>query len=142
LDPNLNALVGEIPHATSGGATFEQLTTTNSFSRAAGMQVTTAGGQIAIEDPDNHAVYTYDPPSGGSLGAPTQITPLGGSQDTLTFAFTKNMADLYTADVRSEAFEYSYPAGGTAVSTFTDGDGGGGPYGMAVIPTQYPNSGR
>jgi hypothetical protein len=50
------------------------------------------------------------------------------------------MADLYTADVAGEAFEYSYPAGDTAVSTFTVG--GGGPYGMAVIPTQYPNSGR
>jgi hypothetical protein len=41
-DKNFNVLVGEIPHATSGGSTFEQLTTTNTIGIAAGIQVTTA----------------------------------------------------------------------------------------------------
>jgi hypothetical protein len=134
------AVIGEIPHATSGGSTFEQLTTTNTLGFAAGIQVTTAGGQIAIEDAHSHAIFTYNPPSGGSLGTPTQITQLGESENPLTFAFTKNMADLYVADNDlGDAFEYTYPAGGTAVSTITVG---GNPFGTAVIPTQYPGISR
>ncbi len=69
-------LLLEIPHATSGGSTFEQLTTTITIYPSS-IQVTTAG-QIAIEDNGNDAIDTYKPPSGGSLGTPTQITPLGG----------------------------------------------------------------
>jgi hypothetical protein len=138
-DTNNNVLLGEIPHATSGGSTFEQLTTTNIIGLAAGIQVTTAG-QIAIEDPDERAIYTYNPPSGGSLGTPTQMTPLTGSQYPATFAFTKNMTDLYTADSDSGgAFEYAYPTGGPAVSTIAVS---GSPLGTAAIPTQYPGANR
>jgi hypothetical protein len=143
LDPNGNVVVGEIPRAASGGSTFEQLTTTNTIGFPGGIQVATAGGQIAIEDAGNHAIYTYNPPSGGSLGAPTQITPLGGSASPQTFAFTRNMTNLYTADSASgDVFEYTYPAGGTAVSSFTIGGVDGYPYGTAVIPTQYPGSSK
>jgi len=143
-DTNGNVLLGEIPHATSGGSTFEQLSTTNTFGAATGIQVTTAGAQIAILDPRNKAIYTYNPPSGGSFGTPTQITPLGSSVlNPTTFAFTKNMADLYTADEISngDAYEYAYPTGGTPLSTLTVGSGGF-PFGTAVIPTQYPGSSR
>ncbi len=136
-DTNYNVLIGEIPHATSGGSTFEQLTTTNSIGRAAGIQVTTAGGQVAIEDLYDLEIYTYDPPSGGSLGTPTQITPLDSAVAPLTFAFTKNMTDLYVADESGGAFEYAYPTGGTAASTIAVS---GIPNGTAVIPTQYPSS--
>jgi hypothetical protein len=141
LDSNYNAVVGEIPHATSGGSTFEQLTTTNAISYATGIQVTTAG-QIAIEDTNNQAIYTYNPPSGGSLGTPTQITPLGGNGVySYTFAFTKNMTNLYEADFGSgDAFEFKYPTGGTPVSTIAVG--GYYPFGTAVIPAQIPNGGR
>jgi hypothetical protein len=132
-----NILIGEIPNATSGGSAFQQLTTTNAIDFAAGIQVTNAG-QIAIEDVNNRAIYTYNPPTGGSLGTPTQITPLGGSDGPLTFAFTKNMSKLYTADnYASGVFEYAYPTGGTAVSTFSFS---GNPIGTAVIPTQHPGS--
>jgi hypothetical protein len=135
-------LLAEIPHATSGGSTFVQLTTTNAINTATGIQVTTAG-QIAIEDGINDAIYTYNPPSGGSLGTPTQITPLGGSVFPLTFAFTKNMTDLYVADPKSAAaFEYAYPSGGAAVSSFNVGGVVGYPYGTTVIPTQYPSGSR
>jgi hypothetical protein len=140
-DASGNVVIGEIPHATSGGSTFEQLTTTNTISGSAGIQVTTAGGQIAIEDANNLAIYTYNPPSGGSLGTPTQITPLGGTQEPLTFAFTKNMTDLYVADSSAPGvFEYAYPTGGPAVSTFSFPRAA--PFGTAVIPTQYPGSSR
>ncbi len=138
VDPNDHSFVGEIPHVTSGGSTFEQLTTTNAIVEADGIQVTTAGGQIAIEDSREQAIYTYDPPSGGSLGAPTQTTSLEGSSFPNTFAFTKNMTDLYTADTASgDAFEYAYPTGGAPVSTIAVG---GSAFGIAVIPTQYPST--
>jgi len=108
-----------------GGSTFEPLTLANSVVYPGGIQVATAGGQIAIEDPANLAIYTYNPPSGGSLGAPAQITPLSGSTNPITFAFTKNMTGLYTADSdEGDAFEYAYPAGGTTISTIAfDGRG-------------------
>jgi len=142
VDTNGQVLIGEIPRATSGGSTFEQLTTTNTFGEATGIQVTTAGGQIAIEDIDNQAIYTYNPPSGGSLGTPTQITPLGGTAAPETFAFTKNMANLYTEDTKGGDFlEYAYPTGGTPVSTVIVGTRAG-PVGTAVIPTQYPSISR
>jgi len=137
VDTNFNVLIGEIPHATSGGSTFEQLTTTNTIVSARGIQVTTAGAQIAILDTGNNVIDTYDPPSGGSLGTPTQITPLGGSQTPNTFAFTKNMTGLYVADDDGSALQYPYPTGGAPVATFTVG---GFPFGTAVIPTQYPSS--
>jgi len=144
LDANGSSVVGEVPHATSGGSTFEQLTATNTFGEATGIQVTTAGSQIAIEDAVNKAIYTYNAPSAGSLGTPTQITPLGTSEIPWTFAFTKNMTDLFTADnsLNGNAFEYAYPAGGAAVSTLPVGDSSGGPFGTAVIPTQFPGFGR
>jgi hypothetical protein len=56
---------------------------------AEGIQVTTAGGQIAILDAANKAMYTYNPPSGDSLGTPAQITPLDASKFPFTFAFEK-----------------------------------------------------
>ncbi|MBD5655879.1 MAG: hypothetical protein IAI50_11970 [Candidatus Eremiobacteraeota bacterium] len=132
LDTNESPIIGEIPNATSGGSTFVPLTTTNSIGYATSIQVTTSG-QIAIEDGDNNAIYTYNPPTNGSLGAPMQTTPIGIT--TYTFAFTKNMADLYSADEIGTAFEFAYPAGGGSVSAFFVG---GIPYGTAVIPSQYP----
>jgi len=39
LDQNSNSVLGEIPRATSGGSTFEQLTTTNTIGDVAGIQV-------------------------------------------------------------------------------------------------------
>jgi hypothetical protein len=141
LDPSGYGILGEIPNATSGGSTFEQLATANFIGFPAGIQVTTAGGRIAIEDADSLAIYTYNPPSGGSLGAPTRMTPLGGSSFPLSFAFTKDMTNLYLADGGNaqDAAEYAYPTGGKAVSTITVG---GAPYGTAVIPTQYPSISR
>jgi hypothetical protein len=140
LDGNGNVVIGEISHATSGGSRFEPLTTTNAIGFAAGIQVTTSG-QIAIEDAGKQDIYTYNPPSGGSLGAPTQITSLGASHEPITFAFTKNMTNLYAADNANsqDAFGYAYPTGGTPASTIRVG---GIPFGTAVIPTQYPSNSR
>jgi len=140
-DTSGHVLLGEIPHATSGGSMFEQLTTTNTIGNAEGIQVTTAGGQIAIEDPPNRVIYTYNPPSAGSLGTPVQTTPLNESSLGTTFAFTKNMTDLYTADLYSSGgvFEYAYPTGGSPVSTIPSDSESTYQLGTAVIPTQYPS---
>jgi hypothetical protein len=48
-DPNNKVIVGEFPHATSGGSTFEQPTTTNAIAVPGGIQVTTAGGEAERE---------------------------------------------------------------------------------------------
>jgi hypothetical protein len=132
-----SAVVGEIPNATSGGTTFEPLTTANGLVYPSGIQVTTAG-QIAILDGGTN-IYTYNPPSGGSFGTPIQTTSLGGGLEfAYLFAFTKSMADLYVADDDTpNAFEYAYPAGGTPLSTINVG---GQPFGVAVIPTQIPTN--
>jgi hypothetical protein len=136
-DSNRNPFIGVIRHATSGGSTLEQLTTTNTIGAAAAIQVTTTGGRIAILDTTNKAIYTYDPPSGASLGTPARITPLLGSNFPYTFAFKKNMKGLYVADIGvAAALEYAYPAGGMPVSSIATAEA---PSGTAVIPSQIPN---
>jgi hypothetical protein len=130
------AAVGEVANATSGGNTYTPLTTSNAFESPGGVQVTT-NGQITIGDANGSAIYTYNPPSNGSLGAPVRTTLLPTSGVVLAYAFTKNMRDLYTADAGLDVSnEYAYPAGGTPVSTIPFS--GGTPYGVAIIPTQYP----
>jgi hypothetical protein len=134
-DENNAVIVGEVADATSGGSTYTTLTTSNAIADAGGVQVTT-GGQIAIGDDYSSVIYTYNPPVNGCLGAPVKTTRLSGSVDVVSFAFTKNMSDLYAADSGTEqAAEYAYPAGGTPVSTIAIG---GRPIGVAIIPTQFP----
>jgi len=134
-DPNGSVVVGEIAKATSGGTTLATLTTGNTISFPGQVQVTTTG-QIAIDDQLGPTVYTYNPPKSGSLGSPVSTTSLSGSSDPVTFAFTNDMKDLYTADAGlAVSNEFAYPAGGSPVSTINVG---GQPIGTAVIPTQYP----
>jgi len=134
-DPNGAVIVGEILGATTGGTTFATLTTGNAITFPGGVQVTTTG-QIAIDDQSGFAVFTYNPPSGGSLGSPVATTPLTGASDPVTYAFTNDMADLYTADAGlGVSEEFAYPAGGAPASSITVG---GQPIGAAVIPTQFP----
>jgi hypothetical protein len=141
--------VGEIANATSGGTTFTTLSTTNKLRFASAVQVTTSG-HIAVADqsPNNllspTTIYTYNAPLGGSLGTPVQVTKLVGSHEFTGFAFAKNMTDLYDAESSiGTANEFAYPAGGKALSTITPpsgSDGRGLPWGIAIIPTQYPSS--
>ncbi|MBD5654020.1 MAG: hypothetical protein IAI50_02425 [Candidatus Eremiobacteraeota bacterium] len=135
-----HARVGEIIGGAHGHK-VTLLTTSNGLgysSNLSGIQVTTAG-QIAVgayAGPGSHkTVYTYDPPVGESLGSPVFATALLGTEPGALFAFAKNMTSLYTADFSGESQQYAYPAGGNALSTI---DVSGQPYGIAVIPTQYP----
>jgi hypothetical protein len=127
--------IGRIANATKGGAKLTLLTTSNSVSPA-GIQITNTG-KIAILDYGN-TVYTYNPPSHGSLGSPVATTVLEGVGTSGAFAFTRDMKDLYTVNYNDDGtvYEYAYPAGGASVSSF--GSSGSYPFGVAIFPAQYP----
>lgn len=127
--------IGEIAHLTNGGKKWKTLTYSQSISFPGGVQVTT-GDTIAIDDQLGPSVYTFKPPVGGSLGSPIATTPLTGSSDPVTFAFTKNNKDLWTADAGlASSNEFAYPAGGSPVATISVG---GQPIGVAIVPVQQP----
>jgi hypothetical protein len=140
VGPKFLARVGEIVGGAQGN-TLSFLTTSNKLYTPGGIQVTT-DGHIAVGDSSGcaeicyeyNAVYTYSPPVGGSLGSPISKTVLKGAAYPESFAFTRNMASLYTADTyNGEAEEYAYPAGGKPRSTINVDCCA---YGIAVIPSQ------
>ncbi|MBD5656486.1 MAG: hypothetical protein IAI50_15085 [Candidatus Eremiobacteraeota bacterium] len=143
-DANYNSHVGEIV----GGARGNQitlLTTSNTIPSPFGIQVTTSGqlavGEYAGEG-NQHSIYTYNPPIGGSLGSPVVTTTLTAAFGPEAFAFSKNMNSLYLANCCSGPNSYytvvvqeAYPAGGQALSRIpTHGQSGG----ITVIPAQFP----
>lgn len=138
-DPNGNIIIGEIANATSGGTTFAQLTYGNTIAFPGGVQVNNQG-QIVVDDQSGSALYTYNAPVNGSLGSPVSTTSLSGVSDPVTFSFTKNTADLYTADAGlAQSQEFAYPAGGAAVSSINVG---GQPIGVVVFAPQFPTAGK
>jgi hypothetical protein len=133
-DPNGDVLVGEI----TGGCNAKAITTlktSNAIEFPGGVQVTKSG-DIAIDDQEGYAVYTYKPPVKGSLGTPVSTTALSGASDPVTYAFTSTEKDLWTADAGLEAAEeYAYTAGGSplkAESGLTE------PIGVATTPVEVP----
>jgi hypothetical protein len=133
FDANGVQVYGEVAKATKGGTTFTPNTIGNSIVFPGGVQVNLKG-KIAIDDQSGAAIYTYNPPKGGTFGSPIKTTPLTGAGDTVTYAFTSTDKDVWTADALNAAsFEFKYPAGGSAVKTITVG---GQPIGVAVVPAQ------
>ena len=60
------------------------------------------------------AIYTYAPPTGGSLGSPTVVTTLAGASAPLTFAMEEDGSHVRTADAAADrmyAALYTYPGG-------------------------------
>jgi hypothetical protein len=119
LDFNNNALVGEV----SGGCSATSITTLtvgNTFVFPGGVQV--FNGNILLDDQVAAAIYTYAPPIGGSLGAPTATTTLMTGTDPVTFAMRKSGESLWVASNGAQAggFKYTYP-GGQFVKSITDG---------------------
>jgi hypothetical protein len=104
-------LVGEV----SGGCGATAITTLsvgNTISWPGGVQV--SDGNILIGDVNKQAIYTYAPPSGGSLGSPTAITTLAGAVSPVTFAIEANGKHVRTADAAANtlyAALYTYPEG-------------------------------
>lgn len=105
------ALVGEV----SGGCKATSITTLsvgNRISWPGGVQV--SNGNILIGDVSKQAIYTYAPPSGGSLGSPTVVTTLAGAETPVTFAIEANGKHVRTADSAADtlyAALYTYPKG-------------------------------
>jgi hypothetical protein len=104
-------LVGEV----SGGCKATSITTLsvgNTISFPGGVQV--SDGNILIGDVSKQAIYTYAPPSGGSLGSPTVVTTLAGAETPVTFAIEENGKHVRTADAAADtlyAALYTYPKG-------------------------------
>jgi NHL repeat len=135
-DANGNVVIGEIAKATTTGKTIAVLTTGNTILFPGGVGVTIKG-KIAIDDQDAATVYSYNPPKKGSLGSPIKTTPLTGSSDAVTFAFTATNTSLWTADAGNEdSNEFAYPKGGSALHSISVS--GGQPIGVAMVPTQVP----
>jgi hypothetical protein len=129
-------VVGEIAKATTTGKKIAVLKTKNSIEFPGGIEVTTKG-LIAIDDQDAATVYSYKAPVKGSLGNPAHTTPVTGSSDAVTFAFTSTNADLWTADAGNEdSAEFAYPKGGSALHSIPVS--GGEPIGVALVPAQIP----
>lgn len=137
LNQSDEIFVAEIAHATTGGRTVQYLTTGNSIEFPGDVKVTNSG-LITIGDQDAAAIYSYNPPSGGSLGSPVDTTVLSGSGDAVTYAYKVHNRNLYAADaVNLDANEWAYPAGGSAENSFAV-PGASEPLGTAVIPVQMP----
>jgi len=132
-DINGNTLVGEL----SGGCSATSISTLsvgNRISSPGSVQV--YAGKILIQDPLSLAVYTYAPPSGGSLGSPTATTKLAGAIYPTAFTITKDGLHLWTADFNPSGFagQYTYP-GGSFVKAIRDHLT---PVGIAVNPAARP----
>jgi hypothetical protein len=139
FDRNGNPLVGEI----SGGCAATSVTTLsvgNAISGIAGMQV--VKGKILILSQNystfSPEIFTYAPPSGGSLGFPIATTKLSGGIEMESFAMTRDDRHLWIAhsDVAYGRIEYTYP-GGRFVKSFNE------PrlvtaFGIAVNPAASP----
>jgi hypothetical protein len=112
-------LVGEV----SGGCSATSITTLtvgNTIQFPGGVQV--LSGNILIDDQMVPAIYTYAPPSGGSLGSPTATTMLMTGTDPVTFAMKLSGDDLWAASNIGQAggYKYTYP-GGQFLKSITDG---------------------
>lgn len=128
-------IVAVIAHANTGGRTVQYLTTNNTLLFPGGIQVNN-DGLISIDDQSGFAIYSYNPPVGGSLGSPVSTTPVG-SGDPVTFTFKIHNHNLYTTNASNlDAEEYSYPAGSLENTIVCSGCSL--PIGNAVTPTQMP----
>jgi hypothetical protein len=138
-DSNGNSLYGEI----SGGCAATSVTTLsigNTLYNPQAVQV--SNGKILILDQDyasfSPVIYTYAPPSGGSLGSPVATTKLSAGIEMQNFAMTKGGRDLWIvhSDAAAGRIEYTYP-GGRFVKSFNQSSLGTAT-GIAVNPAAAP----
>jgi hypothetical protein len=129
--------IAVIPHANLKGPwTVQYLSTDNSLEFPGGVQVDN-NGNISVDDQEAFAIYTYAPPSGGSLGAPISTTSLSGSEDPVTFTFKTHNNNLYTGDISNVSNEYKFSAGGSPENSITC-SACSELIGTAVTPAQMP----
>ncbi len=110
VDPVGRPTLGEI----SGGCnarTIRPLTTQNQLISPGGIQV--KDGRILILDQASRAIYTYNPPVNGSLGAPIATTKVSETSHPTSIAMMAHEDNAWVVDA---AFgfpvdEYRYPGG-------------------------------
>jgi hypothetical protein len=114
-----HTLVGDVTGGC-GATSITTLSVGNTIQFPGGVQV--LAGNILIDDQMAPAIYTYAPPSGGSLGSPIATTLLTAGTDPVTFAMMKDGVDLWAASNGAQAggFKYTYP-GGQFIKSITDG---------------------
>ncbi len=136
---NANFTISEVGEVVGGvnGTSISSLTYNNTICGPGGVQVTKTG-DIAIDDQCGLNIYTYNPPSNGSLGSPVATTPLSGAKDPQTFALSRNGAIAAVADPSlGQAEKYAYPSGGSPI-LLTNLPPDSYPIGVAINPTaQY-----
>jgi hypothetical protein len=119
LNASGHTLIGDVSGGCSA-TTITTLTVGNTIQFPGGVQV--INGSILIDDQMVPAIYTYGPPSGGSLGAPTVTTLLKSGTDPVTFAMMKGGNALWVASNIGQVggYQYGYP-GGRFIKSITDG---------------------
>ena len=134
FDANNTTIVGVVKGGCKA-STVSKLTVNTTIGFPGGIQVLKSG-KILIDDQGSSTIYTYAPPSHGSLGSPIATTPLNGSSDPVTFAITATN-DLWVADRGLlSANEFQYPVGGSPLKIFRNNFSS--PDGIAVNPAQLP----
>lgn len=146
FDRNGNTIVGDVSGGC-GATSITTLSTNNTIFLVGGVQV--YNGDILIEDQvgpggpfgvPTPTIYTYAPPSGGSLGQPIQTTTLtaGANWIPVTFAMMKGSSHLWIAHsgIAAGRVEYTYP-GGRLVKSIDDRSIMT-PIGIAVNPASIP----
>jgi hypothetical protein len=119
-------VAGEIAGGVNGKA-ITILTTGNTIGYPGGIEVSMKG-DIAIDDQENRAIFTYNAPAQGSFGMPTATTTLTGAGDPINFVFVRSNKAIWVSDpagagaspasgpppkaLVSSADKYPYPAGG------------------------------
>jgi hypothetical protein len=146
FDRNGNTLIGEISGGC-GATSIAPLSTGVTIYLVGGVQV--YNGNILIEDQvgpggplgtNTPTIYTFAPPTGGTLGQPLATTTLaaGGNWFPVTFAMMKDGEHIWIAHsgIAAGRVEYSYPRG-LLVKSFDDSRYVT-PIGIAVNPASIP----
>jgi hypothetical protein len=146
FDRNGNTLIGEISGGC-GATSIAPLSTGVVIYLVGGVQV--YNGNILIEDQvgpggpletNTPTIYTFAPPSGGSLGQPLATTTLtsGGGWLPVSFAMMKDGEHIWIAHsgIAAGRVEYSYPRGSLVKSL--DDPKYVTPIGIAVNPASIP----
>ncbi len=130
-----NTLLGVVSGECSATA-IQPLTAANTILFPGGVAL--SGGNILYTDQIASTVYTYVPPSDGSLGSPIATTVMSGAADPVTIAIMKHGQNLWEADAtgRLNAAKYAYTAGGSAIKTIVGSFAE--PIGIAVNPVEKP----
>jgi hypothetical protein len=139
FDHNVNPIVGEISGGCSA-TSVAPLSVGNTISGIGGVQV--VNGNILILS-QNYAtfspeIFTYAPPSGGTLGSPIATTKLSAGIEMVSFAMTRDDRHLWIvhSDVAYGRIKYTYP-GGRFVKSFNEPSLVNA-FGIAVNPAASP----